>query len=99
MKNLKISRKGQLSELALSIVVAIVALFIGLFMISKVSTITAINSTNDFYSTYSSLITNTGTIYDVLILVIIVVALGVAIAVLRGFGQTSGSEMRAGSPI
>lgn len=38
-----------------------------------------------------SLVTNTTTIYDVLILVIIVTALGVAIAILRGFGGHSGT--------
>jgi len=41
----------------------------------------------NFGSVYSSLITNVGTTYDVMILVIIVVSLGVAIAVLKGFGQ------------
>lgn len=93
------SKKGTLGDLALGVVVSIVSLFIGLYMISKVSDVASINSTNDFYSTYTSLVTNTGTIFDVLILVIIVVSLGVAIAVLRGFGRVSPGEARAGSPI
>lgn len=46
---------------------------------------------NDWGSISDNLITNTGTTYDVMILVIIVVALGVAIAVLRGFGGHSGT--------
>jgi len=84
---LKLKRsKGQLSELALGVVVAIVALFIGLYMISKVSSITNIDNSSEFYTPYQNLVSNTSTIFDVLILVIIVVALGVAIAVLRGFG-------------
>ena len=95
----KIGKKGALADLALGMVVSIVALFIGLYMISKVSDVTAINSSSDFYSTYTTLITNTGTVYDVLILVIIVVALGVAIAVLRGFGATSAGEAKGASPI
>lgn len=89
MRKLKLQnrRKGELSGLALGIVVAVVALFIGLYMITKVSDVAKIDNTSDFYSTYQNLVTNTGTIYDVLILVIIVVALGVAIAVLRGFSR------------
>lgn len=48
----------------------------------------ASRSTTSWYTLQGNLITNTGTIFDVLILVIIVVSLGVAIAVLRGFGRT-----------
>lgn len=51
-------------------------------------------SSTQFGSIASSLTTNTGTVYDVIILVVIVVALGVAIAVLRGFN--SRQEMSAG---
>ena len=84
-------KKGALADLALGVVVAIVALFLGLYMIAKVSDVTAINADSDFFTTFTSLVTNTGTIYDVMILVIIVVALGVAIAVLRGFGGGGGA--------
>lgn len=84
-KFMKRRSKGQLSSLALSIVTAIVALFIGLFMIEKVSSVTGINNTSAFYNVFTSLTTSTGTIYDVLTLVIIVVSLGVAIGVLQRF--------------
>jgi hypothetical protein len=87
--------KGSLSDLSLGVVIALVSLFIGLYMITKVADVTAINSDSDFYSVYTNLTTNTGTIFDVIILVIIVVSLGVAIAVLRGFGATSPSERSA----
>jgi len=87
--------KGELSSLALGVVVAIVALFIGLYMISMVSEVAAINNTSDFYSTFSNLVTKTGTIYNVLILVIIITALGVAIWVLKGFGGTRTSPEAA----
>jgi len=79
-----------LSRLAMGVVVAIVMLFVGLYMISKVADVASINNSSDFYTIYTSLTSNTSTIFDVLILVIIIVALGVAIAVLRGFGGTSG---------
>jgi hypothetical protein len=46
---------------------------------------------NDWGTISDNMVTNTGTIYDVMILVIIVVALGVAIAVLRGFGGHGGT--------
>jgi|GEM_PF-2244664 len=92
-------RKGQLSELALGIVVAIVALFIGLYMISKVSNIAKINSSSEFYTPYQNLVSNTTTIFDVIILVVIIVALGVAIAALRGFSVTTREEARAAQPI
>jgi len=83
-------RKGQLADLALGVIVALVTLFVGLYMISKVSAVAAINNTSDFYTPYTSLVSNTSTIFDVLILVIIIVSLGVAIAVLRGFGGGGG---------
>ncbi len=79
------ARKGSLSGMALGVITALVAMFIGLYMIVKVSVITAIENTSDFYTTYTSLASNTGTVFDVLILVVIVVALGVAIGVLKGF--------------
>jgi hypothetical protein len=83
-------RKGSLSDLSLGVVIALVSLFIGLYMITKVADVTAINNSSDFYSVYTNLTANTGTIFDVMILVIIVVSLGVAIAVLRGFGAGGG---------
>jgi len=91
--------KGALSDLALGVIVSLVTLFVGLYMITQVADITAINNTSDFYTVYSDLTSNTSTIFDVMILVIIVVALGVAIAVLRGFGQTTAGETRAASPV
>jgi len=83
-------KRAQMAGVALGSVIAIVALFIGLFMISKVSDITALNNTSSFYTTYTKLITSTGTVYDVITLVIIIFALGIAIAVLRGFSETAG---------
>jgi hypothetical protein len=85
-----ISRKGALDDLALSVVIFIVTLFVGIFLISKVSTITAINNSSDFYTVWGSLVSNTGTMYDVLILVGVVVAIGVAIGVLKGVGGGGG---------
>jgi len=85
--------KGSLSSVALGIIVALVSLFIGLYMISKVSAIAAIDNTSDFYTTFTSLVTNTGTIFDVMVLVIIVVALGIAIGSIRGF--TGGTREEA----
>jgi hypothetical protein len=84
------NRKGQVSGLVMDVIIVVVLLFIGLFMITQVSGITAINNTSAFYTTYTNLITNTGTIYQVLILVVIVIALGVAIMFLRGFTGMAG---------
>jgi len=84
-------RKGQaVSNTAMAIIVAIVVLFVGLFMISEVASVASINNTSDFYSVYDSLVTNTSTIYSILVLVLIVVGLAVAIAYLRGFGGQAG---------
>jgi len=92
---LKRRSKGILSATALAVIMAIVSLFIGLFMISKVSSVASINNSSDFYSTYQSLVSNTGTIYDVLILVLIVAALGVALAFLKGFAGGGGTPTAA----
>jgi hypothetical protein len=43
-------------------------------------------------TTFTGLITNTGTIYQVLILVVIIIALGVAIMFLRGFTGIAGKQ-------
>jgi len=82
-----------LSKTSLAVVTAIVALFVGLFMISKVADIAEINNSSDFYTTYTSLVTNTSTIYDVLVLMLIVAALGIALVYIRGF--SGGEESRA----
>jgi len=95
LKQMHEARKGSLSGVSLGVVVAIVSLFIGVYMISKVASIAAINNTSDFYSIYTNLTTNTGTVYDVLILVIIIVALGIGIGVLRSF---SSNPMMGSSP-
>lgn len=79
------SRRGT-AEVSMEAIQALAILFIGIFIISTVSDITAINNTSSFYSTYTDLIAKTGTIYKVLILVLIVAALAVAVHVLRGFG-------------
>jgi len=74
---------ANIADVVLGAGIALVTLFVTLFMITKVSNITAIDNTSDFYNTYQSLVTNTGTIFDILILVVIVVALGVALWALR----------------
>jgi len=84
-----LSGKGQLSGLAMTVVIALVALFIGLFMISMVSDITEISNDSELYSVFTYLQDQTSTVFKVLVLVIIIVALGVAINVLRGWGGTS----------
>ena len=65
------------------LVVGVVMLFVGLFMISIVATAAAINNSSAFYATYRALVVTTGTIFTVLGLVIIVVALSVAIQSLK----------------
>lgn len=71
--------KGTVGTVIGELVVGIVMLFIGLFMIDAVSTATGINASSDFFDVHSGLISTTGTIFSVLGLVIIVVALGTAI--------------------
>lgn len=82
--------KGDLSTLAMGVIITMVVMFMGVYMISMVSELTAINNTSDFYSITTDLVTSTATVYNVLILVIVITALGVAIAVLRGFGSGGG---------
>lgn len=76
--------KAQISGVIAGLVVGVVVLFVGLFMISAVSDATSLNSTDTFYSTQTALVTTTGTIFSVLGLVVIVVALATAIQSLRG---------------
>ena len=80
-----------IQTVVMGLVVAIVMLFVGLYMIQQVSDVASIDNTSSFYTTFTSLITNTGTLYQILVLVLIVVALAVAIAYLVNFGRTSSS--------
>ena len=82
VKKLGFSR-GQ-AEAISGIIIGGVMLFIGLFMISAVSDATSINNTSSFYSVQNGLISTMGTVFSVLGLVLIVVALAVAIGALRG---------------
>ena len=83
------SKKGALSNLALSVVITIVTLFVGLYMVSKVENIANLSCSTQFGSVNTALVSNTSTIYDVLILVVIIVSLGVAIGVLRGMSGSA----------
>ena len=76
-----------LPDVAVSVLVTTVILFVGLYTISMVSNVVALNSLDKFYNVFTTLLTNTGTLFDVMILVIIIVVLGVAVMVLRGFGS------------
>lgn len=65
------------------LVVGIVMMFVGLFMIDAVSNATNLAAGSSFAGTQTTLITTTGTIFSVLGLVIIIVALAMAISSLR----------------
>lgn len=65
------------------LVTGVVMLFVGLFMIDAVYTATAITNTSTFYGISTALVTTTGTIFTVLGLVIIVIALATAIGSLK----------------
>lgn len=65
------------------LVSGVVMLFVGLFMIDAVNTATALNNTSVFYGISTQLVTTTGTIFTVLGLVIIVIALATAIGSLK----------------
>lgn len=75
---------GSVATVIGELVTGVVMLFVGLFMVDIVNTATALNaSTSDFVTVHANLITTTGTIFTVLGLVIIVVALATAIGSLR----------------
>lgn len=66
------------------LVTGVVMLFVGLFMLDAVYTATALNETTSvFWNISVSLVSTTGTIFTVLGLVIIVVALATAIGSLK----------------
>jgi len=75
--------EGSIAQVIGGLVVGIVMLFVGVFMIDAVSTATAINNSSDFYTMNQALISTTGTIFSVLGLMIIVVALATAIRSLQ----------------
>ena len=74
---------GSVAAVIAELVVGVVMLFVGLFMIDAVFTATAINASSTFYGISTALVTTTGTIFSVLGLVIIVIALATAIGSLK----------------
>ena len=74
---------GSVAAVIGELVVGVVMLFVGLFMLDAVYTATALTNTSTFYSISTSLVTTTGTIFSVLGLVIIVIALATAIGSLK----------------
>ena len=75
---------GSVASVIGGLVVGVVMLFIGLFMIDAVYNATGLIATSPFINMQTSLIATTGTIFSVLGLVIIVVALATAIRSLQG---------------
>ena len=65
------------------LVTGVVMLFVGLFMIDAVYAATLINNSSTFYGISQALVVTTGSIFTVLGLVIIVIALATAIGSLK----------------
>jgi len=76
--------KGQVATVIGGLVVGMVMLFVGLFMIDAVSNATSLAATSNLIGVQQDLITTTGTVFSVLGVVIIIVALATAIQSLRG---------------
>jgi len=79
-------------DMALAVLTSIIILMIGLYSISKVSEIIGnlLGVTNKFYGTFTTLVSNSGMLFDFMVLVIIIVILGSAIMILKG---TSGRSL------
>lgn len=82
-KLLSMGIPGSVATVIAELVVGVVMLFVGIFMIDAVHTATALNNTSTFYGVSTALVTTTGTIFSVLGLVIIVIALATAIGSLK----------------
>ena len=63
--------------------VAIVVLFVVLYIISMVASMTSIDSTSDFYSVYTAIVEKSGTIFNALVLLIIIAVLAIVIWYVR----------------
>jgi len=74
---------GSVATIIGELVTGVVMLFIGLFMIDAVNTAIALDNESVFYNISTQLVTTTGTIFTVLGLVIIVIALATAIRSLQ----------------
>lgn len=77
---------GSVAGVIGGLIVGVVMLFVGLYMIDATATAAAIANTSDFYTTYTAQVTTAGTIFSVLGLVIIIIALATAINSLKGIG-------------
>jgi hypothetical protein len=79
-------------DMALTVLVSIVILFIGLFMISRISELIGnlLGVTNKFYGTFTNLVANSGMLFDFMVLVILIVVVGASILILKG---TSGRSL------
>lgn len=76
--------KAQVARVIGGLIVGVVMLFVGLFMVDIVQNATGIDAGGNFAGVQTELIATTSTIFTVLGLVIIVIALATAIQSLRG---------------
>jgi len=83
MHKRKLHSKGSVAGVIGGLVVGLVMLFVGLFMVNAVYNATNLENTSVFYGIQTTTITLTGTVFSVLGLVIIIVALATAIGSLR----------------
>ena len=91
MQSKKLLKKhcaGTVAGVIGGLVVGLVMLFVGLFMINAVYNATALDNTSVFYGISNNIVTLSGTVFSVLGLVIIIVALATAI---RSLSQVTGA--------
>jgi len=82
MKNLRRYKKG-LANTVSNVGIALVVTFVVLYIINMVADMTSIDSTSEFYSIYTTLTDKSATVFNALVLLIIIAVLAIVIWYVR----------------
>lgn len=91
--------QGGLLATILILVIGVAALFIGLFMNAKIANVAELNDDQNFNDTFDQLVDTSGDVFEVIGIVLIIVALSVGLSALIGmtglFGGVQGRRRTA----
>lgn len=76
--------RGQLALSVVQLIIALVVVFIGLFAIKQVSDVTDVSDDPDFNETFDTLVTQTGSLFQIIGVALMIVGLSLGLTVLFG---------------
>lgn len=75
---------------AMAVVGFLTIAFVGVFLLTQLDGIIAIDNTSSFYTVYTDLVDNTATLYSILILVAVILGVSIVLFVLNRSSRSDG---------